>query len=275
MAPVRYWLMRTIRRNLPQSMIDHLLDHGWFIKPGMGSAQPKQMVTRYVEHLKAHNLSLLDKRVCVVGYGGGYGLALHLLEAGASHVVLQDPFAPIRRMRNQGIPVSLRQKYLRQIDGEMLPDPERVELVRAPLQAYAANNAQGSDVVVSNSVLEHVEQVATLVDACAQLSKADGINLHYIDLRDHYFRYPFEMLCYRESTWQRWLNAGNNLNRLRSRDFEKIFREHFAAVTTTVTERMPTEFAKVQSRILPEFLSGELEVDAVTQIRIEAQTPRC
>ena len=57
-------------------------------------------------------------------------------------------------------------------------------------------NSPGVDLVLSNSVLEHVQDVDATIKALAALTDSNGMQIHFIDLRDHYFKYPFEMLCY-------------------------------------------------------------------------------
>jgi hypothetical protein len=37
----------------------------------------------------------------------------------------------------------------------------------------------------------------------AALTRPDGLHLHFVDLRDHFLKYPFEVLCYSEGVWKR------------------------------------------------------------------------
>jgi hypothetical protein len=124
--------------------------------------------------------------------------------------------------------------------------------------------------VWSSSVLEHVFDVSDIVAACARLTQVGGLNIHNIDLRDHYFKYPFEMLCYSEPTWKRWLNPSNNLNRWRIRQFEQVFMKHFSSVTINKAMPLADQFNAVKHRIHPEFLSGDNLVDHTGQILVEA-----
>jgi SAM-dependent methyltransferase len=270
-VPLDYWLLRSIRRNLPQVVVDFMLDRGLYLKPGRETTEPERVAASYAERASAQGVPLAGKTVCVVGYGGGFGVGVHLLERGAARVLLQDPFAPVRGARNLAITPSLRDRYFLVEDGRWTPDAERITLVHEHLGPYARRHPASADLVVSNSVLEHVSDVPALVSACAELTAPGGLNLHLIDLRDHLFRYPFEMLCYRESTWQRWLNASNNLNRLRLRDYEAIFRNKFAQSEVEVVEHLREDFRRARPRIRPEFLTGDEEVDAAAIIRVEAR----
>ena len=105
----------------------------------------------------------------------------------------------------------------------------------------------------------------------AQLVRPEGLTIHFVDLRDHYFRYPFEMLCYTRKTWDGWLNASNTLNRLRRGEYEAIFRRHFCQVDITTVSALPEEFAQAKPRIRSEFLTGDDSYDATAIIRIESR----
>jgi hypothetical protein len=102
--------------------------------------------------------------------------------------------------------------------------------------------------------------------------------LHYVDLRDHLFKYPFEMLCYRESTWTRWLNASNNLNRLRLPDFAQLFEDRFEDrfedVGIETGTHLREEFRRTRDRIRSEFLTGNEDIDAAAGIRVAARGVR-
>lgn len=173
-------------------------------------------------------------------------------------MLLQDPFAPRRRARDAGV----------------VEIPPEIELVHRHLEELVAERGRFADVVVSNSVLEHVGDVAGAVRACAGATMPDGVNVHVIDLRDHYLRCPFEMHCYSERTWRRWLNASNNLNRIRMPEFVQVFEAVFDEVEVEVLERLVDEFREAKPRIRQEFLTGDEAVDAAAIIRVEARAPR-
>lgn len=272
MVPLRYWLMRTLRRNTPQWLVDGMLSRSIYLKPGRDTSAPQESVAAYIESLGKHGESLAGKTVCVVGAGGGWAIGVHLLEAGAAKVILQDPFAPERVWHtHRGLSPELLQKYLVQQGERWQPRTSQLELVRTPLEEYAIQFPASVDVVCSNSVLEHVTNVESLVEAMAKLIKHSGQTVHFVDLRDHYFRYPFEMLCYRRETWEGWLNASNTLNRLRRGEYEAIFRRHFPQVEITTISSLPQEFAQAKPRIRSEFLTGDDTYDATAIICIESR----
>src|ERR671914_662891 len=99
MMPLDYLALRLVRRHLPDSIVRALLHRGIFIKPGLETTSPDQAVRRFIEGLAAGGDAVHGKRVLIFGYGGGFGVGVGLLRAGASHVILLDPFAqPVDRI---------------------------------------------------------------------------------------------------------------------------------------------------------------------------------
>jgi SAM-dependent methyltransferase len=257
-GPARYWAMRLLRRATPRQVIDFMLDRGIYLKPSFDTSEPKRRARLYADRAAAHGIEIDGAAVCVVGYGGSVGIGLALVELGAGAVVLQDPFAPRRAARDAAISAI----------------PSQIERVHQHLGELVAERGRFADLVVSNSVLEHVVDPDGVIGACADAARPGGLNVHFIDLRDHYFRYPFEMLCYSEETWRRYLNASNNLNRLRMPDFERLFAAAFADVEIEVVDRLVDEFRRAKPRIRHEFLSGDEGIDAAAIIRVEARGGR-
>jgi hypothetical protein len=135
-------------------------------------------------------------------------------------------------------------------------------------------NFPPADLIVSNSVLEHVDGAEISIGALAQLTEVNGLHIHFVDLRDHFFKYPFEMLTYSEVDWRRWLNPTSNHNRLRLWDYRRIFGTYFNGVEIELLQRDEAAFDKVQPRIRPEFVSANAVENAATLIMIVAALPR-
>jgi hypothetical protein len=126
------------------------------------------------------------------------------------------------------------------------------------------------DLVLSSSVYEHLDDVDGITHALRILTNNQGKHVHFVDLRDHYFRYPFEMLTYSIKTWRNLLNPTSNLNRLRIPQYESIFHKYFSDVRIIIKETNIDSFHKTQPRIRKEYLSGDDRVDAATKIVIES-----
>lgn len=270
---LRYLILRLIRHFLPEGITRFLLRRGWIIRPGMETRDPAGAVARYQETLAERNESLTGKRVLVFGYGGNFTVGAELLKAGALHVVLLDRFAPPDNRKNAQL-LAPYPEYFRVENGVVSPVPEFITLIHDDIKNVVSRGVEKFDVVVSTSVFEHLDDVQGLAAALAALTRADGMHVHFVDLRDHYFKLPFEMLKFSESVWKNWLNPTSNLNRFRLRDYQRVFESLFADVEIQVLERDPQAFAKAESRIRPRFISGDDDHDSVTLICVTTHRPR-
>ena len=269
--PIDYLVLRTLRRMAPQSAVDWMLDRGVYLKAGRDTERPEESVRVYRDAGNRSSQCIAGKRILIFGYGGSLGVALGLLEAGAERIYLQDPFAPVRLARNRRLPADRMARYFRGSPHDWQPDNDRVTIIREQLPDFAARHEGLVDWVVSTSVFEHVVDVEANIAACARLTRPGGINIHEVDLRDHHFKYPFEMLCYSDRAWARWLNASNNLNRWRLHQYERAFGLYFDKVHIQTTFALPAQFSKAKSRIRSEFLTGVDGLDATGLIVIEAR----
>lgn len=246
-----------------------LLRQRIFIKPGLETTAPAEAAQRFLGALEAVGRNLRGCRVLIFGYGGGFGVGLELLRAGAGHMVLLDPYAVQPESFNRGLAAN-GHPYLSLSGREVLPNPEWLSVINMPLERYLADGGQPVDLVFSNSVLEHVDNLSSVVPQLARVTAPGGEQFHFIDLRDHFFKHPFEMLCHSETVWRRFLNPGSNLNRLRMRDYEGLFSRSFAKVTVEPLASDIAAFRAVRARIRPEFLTGDETRDAVTRIFLRA-----
>jgi len=130
------------------------------------------------------------------------------------------------------------------------------------------------DYALSTSVYEHLDDVDGITRALAKLTASQGAHLHFVDLRDHYFKLPFAMLAYSERFWKGFLNPTSNLNRFRLTNYRDVFDAYFQKVNITVLERLEDKFRVARSRIRPEFLTGDEAVDSVTLIHVFAEFPK-
>lgn len=250
-----------------------LLLHSLIIQPGLETSDPTAAIERYSGVLAARGFSLRGRRVLVFGYGGRFDLGVGLLAAGAGHVVLVEKFAPPDDAHNAGL-LPKYGAYLSLQDGRPRPNPAHMTLLQADIRSVGPAELAPVDLVLSNSVFEHVDDVDGVARALAALTKPDGQQIHFVDLRDHFFKYPFEMLCYSEAAWRGWLNPSSNHNRLRLPDYRRIFEKYFEGVEIDVLGRDKQAFEKARPRIRPEFISGDPQSDSVTLILLAASRPR-
>lgn len=79
--------------------------------------------------------------------------------------------------------------------------PDRIELSRR-LWEDTGLPSNSIDGIFSASVLEHLRDPDAVLRECARILRPGGFMVNAIDMRDHFFRYPFEMLKYSQSGWK-------------------------------------------------------------------------
>jgi hypothetical protein len=272
MPPLDYLLLRFIRRRLPDWVMRAVLNRRLGIRPGLETRDPEAAVARYQSMLEAKGRTIADRTILVLGYGGSFGVAVELLRRGARHVVLCDPYAsPDSRVNLAWL--NKEEPYLRREASEITTNPEWITLVHTRIMDYELRGGRKVDFVLSSSVYEHLLSPDKETQALARLTAAGGFQLHLIDLRDHFFKYPFEMLCYSGEIWRRWLNPTSNLNRFRIWDYKTTFRRYFQKVECEVISSDMAAFRKIKPRIKSEFLSGDESRDAITRIGVYVERP--
>ena len=267
-----YLIPRVIRHFLPERIVRFLLLRSLVIEPGLETRDPQAAIQRYVSVLAERGDSLKGKRVMVFGYGGRFDIGVGLLELGADEVVLCEKYAPPDDFHNQTLLPRYEEHLL--LSGKLVrPRNERITLLQADIREVKPSNLRPVDLVISSSVYEHLDDVEGITRALAALTKPGGLQIHFVDLRDHFFRSPFEMLAYSKKVWYGWLNPSSNHNRYRVWDYRRAFEASFKSVDLTVLQRNEKEFQKARPRILPEFLSGNVEDDSVELILVVVSQP--
>jgi hypothetical protein len=267
-----YLIPRLVRHFLPERLVRALLLRSVIIRPGLETRDPFAAVQRYSEVLAERGRSFTGKRVLVFGYGGRFDIGFGLLKIGAAHVILCDKFAPPDEAHNRQM-FAAEEKYFVAASRGLRPRPEWMTLLESDIREITTREVEPVDMVLSSSVYEHLDDVEGITQALARLTKPDGVQIHFVDLRDHFFKYPFEMLRFSERTWRGWLNPSSNHNRYRLWDYRRVFESCFRQVEIEVLDREEDAFRRVSPHIRPEFQSGNPEQDAVTLIRVVASKP--
>ncbi len=269
-----YLVPRLIRHFMPEGLTRFLLLRSIVIRPGLETMSPRDAVNRYLEVLKSRGDSLNGKRVLVFGYGGRFDLGIGLLDAGAGHVILCDKYAPPDDSHNAAL-LPKFDSALFLDNGRPRPRPGQMTLLQADIRDVRPSpEFPPVDLVLSSSVYEHLDDVGGITRSLVALTKPDGLHIHYVDLRDHFFNYPFEMLMYSERAWRGWLNPTSNHNRYRLWDYRRVLEKYFEKIEIQILERDEAAFEKARPRIRPEFVSGNLQNDSVTLLLVIASRPR-
>ena len=267
-----YITARILRRLIPHAVTDFLRSRSIIFHPGIETSDPEYACSRYLSALEAHGWGVKQKTVTVFGYGGSYGLAAELLDAGAQHVGLIDLLERTNLRSNKNT-YSKYTEYFNLNGANVEPKKEFISLSHGDILKDNIDLPL-ADILLSSSVLEHVNQLDKIVRVLKLLTKTDGIQLHRIDLGDHFQKYPFEMLTFSNFVWNNFLNPPSNLNRLRIRDYKESFQKFYADTIITIEGRDPETFHKVKEKIKPEFLTGSDERDAALGITLFAASSK-
>ncbi len=269
-----YLIPRLARHFLPEKLVRTLLLRSIIIRPGMETSNPLGAVKRYVEVLSARGASFQNKSVLVFGYGGRFDMGFGLVKEGATRVILCDKYAPPDEAHNRQL-FAAESKYFASERAGLRPRPEWMQLLQADIRDVETQKAiESVDIVLSSSVYEHLDDVEGITRALARLTRPDGIHIHFVDLRDHFFKYPFEMLRFSESTWRTWLNPSSNHNRYRLWNYRSVFEACFDQVEIQILTSEEDAFQKLLPEIRPEFISGNKTEDTAATIRVIAQGPK-
>ncbi len=271
---INYLVLRLMRHFMPESVARFLLKRRWIIRPGLESSDPFAAVEQYIAGLSAYGKSIKGMRVLVFGYGGRFAVGVELLRKGAAHVVLCDHFVLVDAERNLELLTDYSEYLVADTEG-VKPRSEFITLLHGDIREELIQKQIAEvDYVLSTSVYEHLNDVDGITKALTRLTAPQGAHLHFVDLRDHYFKYPFEMLAFSERVWRNFLNPTSNLNRFRLTNYREVFDANFRKVDIAVLNRQEDEFRAARSRIRPEFLTGDDAVDSVTLIHVFAEVPK-
>lgn len=175
----------------------------------------RRRARRVAASMEAEGRPVAGARLVEVGPGHTLGIAVSLLQSGASGVTALDTVAYAATSDFAPFVESGKLRYrIVGRDG------------RWPLEDRSA------DAVYSFSVLEHVRAVDAFLDEARRVLRPGGLTLHAIDLRDHFRLEPGEdwlrFLRYPDWQWDLMTSRRSNwCNRLRAPDWRERFAGRF------------------------------------------------
>lgn len=260
LGDIEYVVLRLARRFLFNAQTLDAL--GWLVpywRVNQARQDPGPILDAYQQMAEQAGVSLSGARAAELGCGATDSTGYEWLGRLGGEWIGVEPFAG----RDAALCDTLRRQAQTRHPGADLSRARRVRDLRELADASA-------DVIVSNSVLEHVTDVDALFSQCRRVLAPGGIMLHQVDYRDHFFKYPFHFLKFSRRTWETWLNPGD-LTRQRLDDhLFALDRAGFEAWTlSSVLD--PLGLAEVLPRLSREFRDKDLEILAVTQARIAAR----
>jgi SAM-dependent methyltransferase len=192
-----YVILRLIRKFI--FSYNFLLKFGKYIpyfKVNTNQDNASILVDRYIDLLRKNCPELLqlnDLRILEIGAGTTNTVGLLLAEKLACNVDVYDPFVEFDIKTDETNKKRFKIK------------PETEKALRR-INELVSNKYQ---LILSNSVLEHVENPELLFHNLKNVLTANGKMLHIVDYRDHFFKYPYFFLMFTDKAWNRWLNPGD------------------------------------------------------------------
>ena len=256
-----YVIARIARRLTPRLVHNYLLRRSLLIRAGLDTSEPESSAKRYKSQLSNYDVGMAGKSIILFGFGGSYAVAAKLLSFGAKHVALVES-RDILQTKENLIVAKQYPEYLSIEEGRAIPESRFISVHHGVITSNMSDLTK-ADIILSNSVMEHVDKLPGIIDSLSKFTNPAGVHLHFIHIGDHFGKHPFEMLTYSEFVWKRFLNPPSNLNRLRKSDYYESFSERFNDVRTEVHLNETQEFIKAKHRIREEFISGSDDDDSV------------
>lgn len=249
LADLPYLVPRLLRRACFPTAVPRAIS-AWLpgFRSNAGTDSSERVVHLYDQHLapKLGGDWPAGRRVLEVGIGATNSSAYEIAARGAVSAIAFEPFVPLDSATDATLLAECAARH---------DIPAATIAARVARHTSLDSLADGSiDLILSNSVLEHVADLDALTHDLHRVLSPTGAMLHLVDYRDHFFRYPYHHLLWSEEVWQRWLNPGD-LPRWRIRDHVECFERHGLRVEVLRASPLAAEFEKIRTRIHPHFSS--------------------
>ena len=239
---MEYVTLRLFRRFLPRILIERLYNVIPGFKRSVGTSEPARIAAVYSACCKAVNLSLSDKTVLEIGSGSTNGTGYELVKRGARQWTGYEPYALFDAKQD-----SIQKQFIL----PSLAYDKKTTLVRrvTSISEFGSNKA---DIILSHSVLEHVDNFSAFFNLCSDVLTTNGVMIHCVDYRDHFFKYPFHFLLFSDRIWNRYLSPGN-LTRHRLPEHIQAMNESGFTVSVYNRESDPASFNRIKEHLHNDF----------------------
>lgn len=232
----------------------------------------------YREHLESQSMVVHGAHLLEIGPGSANPFSVLLLQAGAQQITLVEPF-------RRAYPESLREVRLQAFaqatarPGDLpLPAPSQRQVEWKTGSAESLPLQKGVVTgTLSQNVLQFIRDPRIAFAECFRVTQEGGYFLHRIDLRDHVFRHPFEMLTFRQQEWDKLcpLKQGRGWhNRFRPWHWVGFLENAgFHFVKAIPLKHDENGYRRVQERLSPEFAPPSGWDPTVTEMILVGRKP--
>jgi SAM-dependent methyltransferase len=198
-----------------------------------------KIVRSYLEIFEKMGVSLVGRDILELGPGKNFGSTLIIGCLGA-HVAVSDLYLSVwdseyhpvfYRSLLEALPMNFPgadPAPLRQIVEQGAYPQSVLRTYHSKAENLSGIDSQSFDVVISNAVLEHVEDPQTAAREMMRVTRRGGFGIHQVDFRDHRdFSRPLEYLLFSRTEFSRHFAyaRGSCGNRWRQSDFINVFNE--------------------------------------------------
>jgi len=225
-----------------------------------------QSIFQKIDPLIRNNGGWKDKKILEIGPGDSLGTGLWCLGAGAESYTAIDRFAvDLNQEFEADVLTSIKSKLgsngknlcsdALQIGSGDSPYSGRIQY-RNDLPIESAPNIlgrSGFDIIFSNAVLEHVENLEATLSAMNDLLADGGLMFHDVDLRSHqtFENHPLQFLEYPRPLWHLMSSNNGEPNRARMPRYLNILEAlSFENIETTITQIFEIDMVKSRHRSL-------------------------
>jgi SAM-dependent methyltransferase len=258
MRPLLYLPYRWLRRHLPPALTYRLASRD--TTPAESLCEDAWLFFRL---LTSHGIDCRGKRIAEIGPGTLNPFSVLLLKHEAAGIDLIEPYP--RALNYDHLQQRLKLWWQYQPGG--LPWPENLvgangfdarKVVRYQGLAESLPLPDHSvDMVLSTMAMQFVAEPKKALREMHRVLKPQGRILHVIDFRDHFFKYPLEMLTFSEPEWRRLspLKEGRGWhNRLRASHWIAHAKAAgFAELQSGPLEERPDAAQDIRPRLHPDF----------------------
>jgi SAM-dependent methyltransferase len=250
---LEYVTLRIIRRFLFNGeVLDRL---GAFIpywRVNQGRLDPEPIVTAYQHLARQADVDLHDKRVVELGCGAANGTGYEWTARFGGQWTGVEPFA----LFDQDLDATL-------FTNVCFRHPSAAREKTSRIRELAGLDSGSVDLIVSNSVLEHVRNPQVLFQECRRVLSPGGVMLHQVDYRDHFFKYPFHFLTFSKALWDNLLDPGD-LPRFRLDDHLSALRTSGFDCEVLKRETDLNALSATMPFLAPEFSSRDRDMLSTT-----------